>query len=91
PKSKSHPNQQAKTIETKPKHRRVENTRKTITNHHNHQHKTKNNPKKQEKHPQKPKHGSVENKIDGQLTHNYPSIQSYLFLPIFALDIFHLL
>ncbi|WP_217430146.1 hypothetical protein, partial [Gardnerella vaginalis] len=71
--------------------RRVENTRKTITNHHNHQHKTKNNPKKQEKHPQKPKHGSVENKIDGQLTHNYPSIQSYLFLPIFALDIFHLL
>ncbi|RDW95552.1 hypothetical protein gvb04_06245 [Gardnerella vaginalis] len=60
-----------------------------VTTHQQKQ--NKNNPKKQEKHPQKPKHGSVENKIDGQLTHNYPSIQSYLFLPIFALDIFHLL
>ncbi|EIK86906.1 hypothetical protein, partial [Gardnerella pickettii] len=82
------PNQQDKTIETKPKHRRVENTRKTITNHHNHQHKTKNNPKKQEKHPQNQNTGVSQTKIDGQLTHNCPSIQSlsifylfYLFLP----------
>ncbi|MFU0534559.1 hypothetical protein ACMZ7N_00970, partial [Gardnerella pickettii] len=56
------PNQQDKTIENTSIHRSVANTIKTITNHHNHQHKTKNNPKKQEKHPQKPKHGSVANK-----------------------------
>ncbi|MDK8338409.1 hypothetical protein QP776_06595, partial [Gardnerella vaginalis] len=68
----------------------------------NHQHKTKNNPKNKQKTIKNTKPGSVENKIDGQLTHNCPSIQSlsilYLFfiyflpiLPIFTLDIFYLL
>ncbi|EIK75977.1 hypothetical protein, partial [Gardnerella vaginalis] len=70
------PNKHHKTIENKPKHRRVENTQKTTTNHHNHQHKTKNNPKNKQKTIKNPKPGSVENKIDGQLTHNCPSIQS---------------
>ncbi|MFU0541667.1 hypothetical protein, partial [Gardnerella vaginalis] len=72
--------------ENKPKHRRVENTQKTTTNHHNHQHKTKNNPKNKQKTIKNTKPWSVaQTKIDGQLTHNCPSIQSlsifYLFLP----------
>ncbi|MDK8635440.1 hypothetical protein QP840_02595, partial [Bifidobacterium sp. UMB6791A] len=62
PKSKSHPNQQDKTIENTSIHRSVANTIKTRKKRHatTHQQKhNKNNPKKQEKHPQKPKHGSV--------------------------------
>ncbi|MFP1714438.1 hypothetical protein, partial [Gardnerella vaginalis] len=75
-----------------PKHRRVENTQKTTTNHHNHQHKTKNNPKNKQKTIKNTKPWSVENKIDGQLTHNCPSIQSlsilYLFFTYFYLRYF---
>ncbi|KOS09214.1 hypothetical protein, partial [Gardnerella vaginalis] len=59
PKRKPTPNKHHKTIENKPKHRRVENTQKTTTNHHNHQHKTKNNPKNKQKTIKNTKPGSV--------------------------------
>ncbi|RFT27155.1 hypothetical protein CG405_07705, partial [Gardnerella vaginalis] len=53
---------------------------------------TKNNPKNKQKTIKNTKPGSVENKIDGQLTHNCPSIQSlsilYLFFTYFYLRYF---
>ncbi|MFU0546947.1 hypothetical protein ACMZ8H_01190, partial [Gardnerella pickettii] len=80
-----------KTIETKPKHRRVENTiktRKNATQPHTNKNTTKIIQKNKKNTPKNQNTGVSQTKIDGQLTHNCPSIQSlsifylfYLFLP----------